>query len=656
VALRETARQRAPLTITWSTAEEPSTKAVLLCCRAMLPPQRVRALAVLLAPTAAAVVLDVVTRGGRLVATPSYLGSVLLSAALWCGPLWVAAKWRAATTRAATPGAPTSRATPWRAASVAVLALLVFPFSVFAYGGQALYYRVFHAYIARDTVRFGFALRSTLLAWLEQLGGAWSFVLLGGLGGALALGFVSLVRRWPPIIEGRARALPALAFALALAALWFDALETRAEQHATPDVCFAHGVVHAVRERLASGRARAGISVRTPASLPPLPRAERRPNVLVVLTESVRADALCSEPSPSCRSTFLDAVAPERRALGGLTTTSPGTVTACVVLWTGLPVDADFTTMHAAPTLWELARAVGYRTAYVSAQNLKDADFGPYLRHAGIDVRVTGTELGGVTSELIGAPDERATARTLDFVRAVPAGTPWLAMTHLSNTHVPYRVADELQPNVPHSAIAIGGVERNHNHYRNSVLLQERTVASLVRELRAMPAWDDTVVLFLSDHGEQFAEHGSLYHLHSLFEEEVRIPGFVVGGARALGGAQLEALATFAGQRTYTHDVNATVLDLLGLWDVRGSLPFAERMPGRSLLRARPDGEERPALLAIPSAVWDSDVPLRGAVLGNHVLVEATGGRRSCYDLARDPGEQSPLPAEACGALGAALR
>ena len=59
--------------------------------------------------------------------------------------------------------------------------------------------------------------------------------------------------------------------------------------------------------------------------------------------------------------------------------------------------------------------------------------------------------------------------------------------------------------------------------------------------------WDDTALLFLSDHGEQFREHGGLYHNHSLFDEELRVPGWIVADPAALDAAQRAALASLRG-------------------------------------------------------------------------------------------------------------
>jgi hypothetical protein len=616
-----------------------------------------RVLALSSCPTILAIVVDaVVRRGGMLEhgAYGTYALAVVLSAALWGGSIGVAATLLSVGEAERTPARSVPRPVTRTVARVGVVllfALWIAPLCVFSYGGQALYHRVFHSYMARDTVRYGLALRATVIEWFTQAGG---LGLLGvtTTGILLAALYAYLARRASTALVWSRRHFggSVAVTTSALAILWFDVIDTRGYQPAPPDICFAHGFVHAIRERVRGHRARRELSARTPAPLPMLTR-NRGPNVLLIITESVRADTLCSDPPPTCSSRFLDSVISDRIALGKLTTQSPGTVSACVLLWTGLAPSADFATIHAAPTIWEVAKAVGYRTAYVSAQNLKDADFGPFVHRAGIDVRVSGNELGATRySALTGAPDEGATARTLAFVREVPEGTPWLAVTHLSNTHAPYRVDPALEPFAPHTSLPIGGYEAHRNHYRNSVLLQERTLASFLSELRALPSWADTVVLFLSDHGEQFGEHGGLYHLHTLFDEELRVPGFVVAGDRALGDEQRGAIASFAGARTYTQDVHATMLDLLGVWDARDQLPFAARRAGRSLLRPR-SGAEPIALLATSTAVWESDRPRRGVMQGELLFVEEAGGRGDCYDMLRDPSQKTPLPATSCGAL-----
>ncbi len=610
-----------------------------------------RALVWLLVPTALALFMDVALRGLVIIGfAPQgkaiYGSSLLISAGFWMLPLWTIARlhgiWLA--------GSTARRRLLARAGSLALLVLWVFPFATFSYGGQALYHRVVHAYMGRDTVRLGFALRGTVSDWFAAWGSSLALVamVIGGIVITIGLGFL-LARRVTSRVSGAPPILTVFTFAGALFCMWIDMVDSRFLQAATPDDCFAHGFVHALRVGITgAGRTSKGISLRTPAPLPPLTSAGPRPNVLLILTESVRADAICSDPA-TCKARFLDEVVPDRVPLGTLTTPSSGTFGSCMVLWTGLPVTADVKAAHSAPLLWELAHAVGYRTSYVTSQNLQFENFGAYVQHAGIDVLAGAVDLGGLRQEQLGAPDERATAAMLRFVRGVSPGTPYFGVLHLSNTHAPYRVAEDLQPFTPHSTNPVGDGNAFHNHYRNSVLLQERLVAGLLRELRALPGWDETVVFFVSDHGEQFRERGGLYHLHSLFDEEVRIPGFVAGGTTALGAERVRALRTFTGHRTYLADVNATIVDLFGLGAVHDTLPYANS-DARSLVDPRGWLAAEPVtLMSTTTAVWEQDDVRNGVMLGNRLLVGGPSRSWTCFDVTDDPHQVVPRSADRCG-------
>lgn len=615
------------------------------CKRAFLG-ERPAALLALTAPTLLAVALDLAIRARTMAsfaiqAKLIYASSLLIGAAFWSGPLWLAARLM----RQSTPRA--------RAGLVVLAAAWLLPFATCGFAGQVLYYRVFHSYVGRDTVRLGVALRGTVGDWFGAWGGPWLLVGMIVAGAAVTIAALLVVRRAAPLLDGSFPWLLGLTSFGAAFCFWTDQVDSRFLQAATPDACFVHGVTHALRTWVeGTGAVRQGMSLRTPAHLPPLAAPAHRPNVLVVLTESVRADALCSDPPPACRAPFLDEVVPDRVALGKLTTQTPNTFSACMILWTGLSPGVDFRTAHSAPVLWELARAAGYRTAYVTSQNPKYEDFGTFTRNAGIDVLVTATELGGMGQEQLGAPDERATGEMLRFVQS--AGRPYFGLLHLSNTHAPYRVDPGLAPFAPQSTDPLGNVNAFHNHYRDSVAFQERTVADLLRAVRALPDWDDTVVLFLSDHGEQFREHGGLYHNHSLYDEELRVPGWIAAGASAIDGPRWAALRSHGGRRTYMQDVHETVVDLLGLEDERAALPFADLVTGRSLLRERAPGAGPTMLLATATSVWQPDDARFGATMGERVFIGAPGSW-ACFDTGRDPRERSPLPLEACKDLAAAV-
>ena len=588
--------------------------------------------------------MDFALRGRALLVYPplevlNYTGSTLASAGVWGGALWLASRlflprdgWKR---RAA------------HLAAWAFFALVVLPLAVFSFPGQALYARVFGAYMARDTVRVGIALRGTLGDWLLAWGGPWVFVVMVLAGMPLAGLFAWLTRKVAPSLAPAVPALPVLGFGIAFTCFWTDFVESRSLQAAPPDTCFIHGVVHALRDAVTGvGWVRHGFTLRTPAPLPRLTRPEHAPNVLLILTESVRADAMCSAPK-SCRDPWLDGVVPDRIPLGSLVTQSPGTFSACMMLWTGLPPTVDLATAHQAPVLWEIARATGRRTAYVTSQNLRYDDFGAFVERAGIDVLISAIDLGSTKNAQLGAPDELASARMLDFVRDTDA--PYFAVLHFSNTHSPDRTDPALLPFVPESTDPTGPTELFHAHYLNSVALQERTLAAFLTEVRKLPSWNDTVVVFLSDHGEDFREHGRLYHIKTLFDEEVRVPGWIAAGPRALEDGQLRALRALGMRRTYSEDVNATIVDLLGVEAEHPQLPFAALTTGRSLLRA--PLPPFMALLSTETAVWLPDEPQYGVMDDGHLLAASAVSPWQCYNLLADPGEVHPQPAASCGGL-----
>ena len=609
----------------------------------MEPRRRFFPLLTLLAPTLFGFAIDLLFRGRSIWALSwrgkfGWFASSIVGVGLWLGVLYALARLSLSTWRYA------------RQAYVAAFALLIFPFAVFAYGVQAYYLYVFDAYITRDTLRLGIAFNGTVASWMR----AWGIKLVPGVivGAIFTYLLARAVRSQAAAIARGTRWWAALIAALGTIYVFSADYIHLQEWLTTPDSSLQAAVVGYVHDSFVPRR-RQGLTYRKAVAVPPLPKPAHKPNVLLVITESVRADILCSEkttqPSPNgCTSRFFDQAIPDRSGLLRMTTQSSGTITACMVLWTGLAPDATLEQTHTTPFLWDVAKAQGYRTAYIASQDLRAFELGPYLKNAPIDVKVTGEDFGDVQEIHIGCPDEEAAARMLRFAKEESG--PWFAVLHLANTHYPYRVDPNLQPYTPHddSPFETGSSEPLRNQIRNSVLFQERTMASFYSELRKLPSFDDTVTLFVSDHGEQLREHGALFHLNSLFEEEIHIPGFVFAGKNGLNDDQRTALAGFRDRRVYGEDINASVLDLLGAFDARASFPNGQLLRGRSIFRPAP-AEEPIVAMSTVSGVWLGDRPVYGVMQGEKKLLTA-GAPWACFDLTSDPAEKHPLAASACPA------
>lgn len=56
------------------------------------------------------------------------------------------------------------------------------------------------------------------------------------------------------------------------------------------------------------------------------------------------------------------------------------------------------------------------------------------------------------------------------------------------------------------------------------VSFTELHVDRLLKALKASPYADNTIVFLMADHGEEFHEHGALWHGHSMYDEVLRVP------------------------------------------------------------------------------------------------------------------------------------
>jgi arylsulfatase A-like enzyme len=141
---------------------------------------------------------------------------------------------------------------------------------------------------------------------------------------------------------------------------------------------------------------------------------------------------------------------------------------------------------------------------------------------------------------------------------------------------------------------------------------------------------ENTIVVLLSDHGEEFMDHGGVRHGHTLHRELVRVPLAI--RAPGIAPARVAELVR-------TVDVMPTLLELVGLEP-------PEEIAGRSLV-ARMRGqplEELPALaeIALSELLTMDCVIAARAKLVDHPLKE----RRELYDLSADLLEMRDVHAE----------
>ena len=183
--------------------------------------------------------------------------------------------------------------------------------------------------------------------------------------------------------------------------------------------------------------------------------------------------------------------------------------------------------------------------------------------------------------------------------------------------------------------------------YGGDVRTTDAFLAGVVRNLQRFDAWENTVLIVASDHGENLGEHDLVSHQFSVHESLLAVPLVVRAPGRLPPGRRNDPVML--------SDLFATILELAGV-PAPAPTPFSRSLLGEAFAANRPLVAEygRPGrnLLEVlhnlnPEMDRDRlDRGLRTVRLGNLRLTVADGGKRQLHDLAVDPGQQHDLAAQ----------
>ena len=268
------------------------------------------------------------------------------------------------------------------------------------------------------------------------------------------------------------------------------------------------------------------------------------------------------------------------------------------------------------PTIAELFRGAGWETAAFSGN--------PNVFSPGLGFERGFDTFDGVKtppSEL--PPGDAVADRAIRWIDGRTSGR-FLLFVHVVDPHAPY---DHFLPRYRGMFPTAPGDEgRRLSEYDGLVRQADDQFARLRAALERKGFWKDALVVYLSDHGEQFFEHGGQFHGDTLFEETLRIPLIVRGSGWGDAGERIAA--------------PASILDLLPSIAHWAGLPADPRWAGRAIDRDPPEERELYASEELDGARLYA--LRRGS---RKVIVSLNPPFRIEFDLARDPGEQAPRDA-----------
>jgi arylsulfatase A-like enzyme len=368
------------------------------------------------------------------------------------------------------------------------------------------------------------------------------------------------------------------------------------------------------------------------------------PHLILIDIDTLRKDRLGCYGYQRRTSPRLDRWAEERAVIySNCQATAPWTLPSTVSIFTGLAVDQhrvdrfpDSMEMRL-PSLAHFLRNSGYETfglaegAYVAASHGLDLGFDYY------------------DCTRYNDPDWR---QALSWIRSRRSERPFFLFCHTYLVHAPFphdtRFQDPDEPYVGRWAgedidyqnvitpfvtgtLSLTAKDKLYINslYDAGVFQMDTTVGGFIDSLGLLLGDEPYAVLFTSDHGEEFFEHGKMGHGHSLYRELLDVP-LVIQFPRRDNGWERGVVEV----PVSTLDIMPTILDLAGI-------QIPHECSGRSLLRARPE-------TAIRIARQSSKI--HSITVGGHKLILDATPKRSAappsaklYDLTRDPNEVENL-------------
>lgn len=164
----------------------------------------------------------------------------------------------------------------------------------------------------------------------------------------------------------------------------------------------------------------------------------------------------------------------------------------------------------------------------------------------------------------------------------------------------------------------------------------DRELGRFLERLQQLGVDDDTVILITADHGEEFSDHGSWGHGHSVYQELLHVP-LIVWRPGTVPAQRISHTVS-------TVSVSRTVLELAGVDGLRSA-------EGRSLV---PDirGEVLPG----PQVAFSDFLDDRRVIRAGRWKLILRGYNTTMFDLESDPGEQRELEIEDRPIAGRYLR
>jgi arylsulfatase A-like enzyme len=165
------------------------------------------------------------------------------------------------------------------------------------------------------------------------------------------------------------------------------------------------------------------------------------------------------------------------------------------------------------------------------------------------------------------------------------------------------------------------------SRYDAEIRYLDHCLGLLLKRLKDLKVYDNTLIIITSDHGEAFGEHSLVSHGRTLYEELLRVPLIIKYPSNELQRGAVE-------KRVSLVDLFPTILSFL-------DYPIPSGIDGENL-----GSSNHPVIAEWYHKWWDPEKyrrDLKTLYQGKLKYIWASNGLNELYDLESDPGEENNL-------------
>ena len=360
---------------------------------------------------------------------------------------------------------------------------------------------------------------------------------------------------------------------------------------------------------------------------------QKLPNIVLIMSDQQRWDSIGANGNCFVHTPNLDAMANNGASFEHAYTPYPVCTPARATLWTGLAPSTHGITYNrygiddvfnyegkVKTTIFEALQEFGYTTAYFGKWHLGEKNSGRFDIWEGFNSRGGHWEEGRQAFQEGKYKPETQTDKMIAFLESnVAQETPFFAVQSYYPPHNPFTAPTEFYEHYRGKGIVNPG-------YYAAVTALDSYVGRIRQSLIDSDQLENTILIYLSDHGETFDETPNFPHKFSCKEDSIRVPMILEGGCVPCGVKPTQ----FVG----LEDIVPTIYDLIGT-------KCPADLEGQSLLPLLKERSvEGRAFYYVQTEANKTRTIQRCVRTHSHKLILSADEAHELYDLRIDPEEK----------------